>query len=148
MNRLFYITCLLSCASITLAQTDMPRRTAEEVAMKQTEMLVRNLDITDSLVRDTLYRLHLKHTRMRNPNATREEIHQRVLQFTAELKQILTPQQYNKFLSGQAAHKPRRPQPPLNRLMPPPPPPYQMQHQPNDSDGVVDTPPPPLYSLP
>ena len=148
MNRLLYITCLLSCASVALAQTDMPQRTIEEVAMKQTEMLVRNLDITDSLVRDTLYRLHLKHARMRNPNATREEIHQRVLQFTAELKQILTPQQYNKFTTEQAAHKPRRPQPPLNRLVPPPPPPYPMQHQPIDSNAVVDTLPPPPDFLP
>ena len=61
---------LLLLASTAFAQEPpeekLPPRTAEEEALKQTERLTRELDITDTLTRDTLYRLHLKYAVLRH----------------------------------------------------------------------------------
>ena len=59
MSRYFHIVvfALLAFAGTTAfaqEQSFVPRRTAEERAMKQTEMLARDLNISDSTVRDTL----------------------------------------------------------------------------------------------
>ena len=61
MSRYFHIVvfALLAFAGVTAfaqEQSCVPRRTAEERAMKQTEMLARDLNISDSIVRDTLSR--------------------------------------------------------------------------------------------
>ncbi len=68
MKRLFICTLLIFIALYVAAQppeTEQPQRKPEEVAKKQTEMLVRELSICDSAKIDTLYRLHLKYARMR-----------------------------------------------------------------------------------
>ena len=77
----------------------MPRRTAEERAMKQTEMLVRDLGISDSLLRDSLYRVHLRYVRQRERVSSRTETMECINQLLAELKSILTPAQYERLLS-------------------------------------------------
>ena len=74
-----------------------PRRTAEELAMKRTEMLVRDLDIRDSMLRDTIYRIHLRHARSRDQVTNRQEAVERMNRLLAELKGILTPQQYERL---------------------------------------------------
>lgn len=82
-------------------QPEAPRRTAEEVARKQTEMMVRELAITDSVQRDTLYRLHLRYAKMQQEGSTRAQAMDRMLSFHMELKRILTPAQYNTFMNAQ-----------------------------------------------
>lgn len=87
-------------ASTLLAQEQpIPRRTIEERAMKQTEMLVRELDITDSLVRDTLYRIHLRYARSRDEVSNRSEAVERINKLLSELKGVLTVKQFERLQS-------------------------------------------------
>ena len=58
--------------------------------MKQTEMLVRDLGISDSLLRDSLYRVHLRYVRQREQVSSRTETMECINQLLAELKGILT----------------------------------------------------------
>lgn len=67
--------------------------------MKQTEMLVRELDIRDSMVRDTLYRVHLRYARSRDESCSRQEAVERMNRLLGELKGILTPKQFERLLS-------------------------------------------------
>ncbi|MGN0236208.1 MAG: hypothetical protein ACI4BD_07880 [Paludibacteraceae bacterium] len=87
-----------------------PQRTPEEVARKQTEVLVRDLGIKDSLQADTIYRIHLRYARLRQVSNTRAEHLERVQQMYQELKQVLTQEQYEEFMNQQL-ESPRRPQP-------------------------------------
>ncbi len=92
----------------------MPRRKPEEVARKQTEMLVRDLSLTDSSLIDTLYRVHLRYARMRRENCNREDDMNRLCQLDEELKHILTAEQFEQF-QNHRQQGPRRPQPPFYR---------------------------------
>ena len=91
----------------------MPRRTAEERAMKQTEMLVRDLDIRDSAIRDTLYRVHLRYAKARSKSSSRSEAVERMNRLLGELKVILTPKQFERLQAiprqqGARAHRAER----------------------------------------
>lgn len=86
-----------------------PRRTPAEIARKQTEMLVRDLEIKDSLQIDTIYRIHLRYARLRQVSNTRAEHLERVQQMYNELRQVLTTEQYEQFMNQQL-ESPRRPQ--------------------------------------
>lgn len=120
-----------------------PQRTPEDIALKQTEMLTRELGIQDSVLRDTLYRMHLKFARKRAISNTRAEALQYMQEANEELKQILTPVQYQQFMDQQVNHAPHHPRSPYNRItkplidsLPPPPP------------GAPNMPPAPLGNLP
>lgn len=118
MKRLFICTLLIFIALYVAAQppeTEQPQRKPEEVAKKQTEMLVRELSICDSAKIDTLYRLHLKYARMRQRSNTRAEDLSRLQQLYAELEHILSKEQYERFMNHQL-QGPRRPQTPLGRM--------------------------------
>lgn len=65
--------------------------------MKHTEMLARELDIHDSLLRDTIYRIHLRYARSRNESSSRAEIVERMNRLLVELKGILSPQQFERL---------------------------------------------------
>ena len=67
--------------------------------MKQTEMLVRDLDIHDSLLRDTIYRVHLRYARRRDQATTRMEAVECINRLLLELKGILSPSQYERLQS-------------------------------------------------
>lgn len=108
LGILFSIFSLLLMAQAPAADEARPHRTPEEIAEKQTERLVRELELTDSLQRDTLYRVHLRYVRMRMVSNTRAEELDRMQAFYGELKQILTPQQYNTFMNMQVAPGPRQ----------------------------------------
>jgi len=140
-RKMFIFTLLLAGASSAFGQPPHIRRTPEEVARKQTEMLVRDLDITDTLVRDTLYKVHLRFARMRRPHPTPEEVALHRDSLSEALRGILTPEQYQVFLDSRTKPDPRYPQPPVNRFAPLPcdtcPPP------PAAPRGAANTPPPP-----
>lgn len=123
-----------------------PHRTAEDIARKQTEMLIRELDIQDSIIKDTLYRLHLKFARKREISNTRAEAMQYMQEANAELKLILTPAQYLQFMSQQINYSPHRHHSPYNRIAPhdnsiPP-------HPSHDNGEAPNMPPRPLVSQP
>ena len=108
MKNLFYILLFyISVSPATWAQH--PHRTPEDMARKQTEMLVRELNIQDSIVRDTLYRMHLKFAHKRQITHTRAEAMQYMQEANAELQRILTPEQYQQFMSQQVNHAPHHP---------------------------------------
>lgn len=143
MRSMGYILVGIFLSTSLFAQKSMhPRRTDQDIAHKQTEMLVRELNITDSVLRDTLFRLHLKYVTMRHTSTSRQDIINRMLLIQDELKRILSPEQFNAFMSRQLDQKPRLPQPHCNRIasnpldtppplqyeeahMPPPPPEHQ-----------------------
>jgi len=98
---------------VVMAQTppeNLPPRTPEEIARKQNSTLARELNLTDSSQLDTLYRMHLKYARMRAVSNTRAEDLERLQAMIAELKGILTAEQYARFMTHQVEHRPRHPQ--------------------------------------
>ena len=85
-----------------------PQRTPEEEALKQTTRLVRELEISDSVRIDTIYRMHLKYARFRQKGLTRAENMQRMQSIYAELKLLLTPEEFERFMNH-PAEQPRHP---------------------------------------
>lgn len=135
MKNVVYLFIIGLVSVATLQAQHRPHRTAEDIARKQTEMLVRELNIHDSVIRDTLYRMHLKFARKREISNTRAEAMQYMQEANAELQQILTFEQYQQFMNEQVNYSPHHPKPHYNRITIAPsdttPPP-----------GVPDMPPP------
>ena len=119
MKRICFFTLLILLvlrASAQPPESDRPQRKPEEIAQKQTEMWVRELSICDSAKIDSIYRLHLKYARMRMLSNTRAEDLSRLQCLYAELQQILSKEQYERFMNHQM-QGPRRPQTPLGRML-------------------------------
>ena len=85
-----------------------PQRTPEEEAIKQTTRLVRELGIRDSVRIDTIYKMHLKYARFRQKGLTRAENMERMQAIYAELKRLLTPEEFEQFMNH-PVEQPRRP---------------------------------------
>lgn len=96
MKRILFILILSSFVLGVHAQEKRshPQRTPADIARKQTEMLVRELNITDSVQRDTLYRMHLKYANMRSQHCTRADNLNLMMAIQEELKNILSPEQF------------------------------------------------------
>ena len=139
MKRFLYILCFTALVLSSYAQgrSSHPQRTPVDIARKQTEMLVRELNITDSVLRDTLFRMHLKYANMRNENFTRADILRCMMLVQEELKNILSPEQFEAFMNRQLNHEPRSPHNPCNWIAPhphsnkPPRHTYEEQHTPD-----------------
>ena len=112
MKRIVSLLSLTLFAGWILAQdpadSPRPQRTPEEEAIKQTLRLVRELDITDSVRIDTIYRMHLKYARFRQKGLTRAENMERMQAIYEELKHLLTPEEFERFMNH-PAEQPRRP---------------------------------------
>ena len=110
LKKLFSIVCATLVAGMLLAQEQnvRPQRTPEEEASKQTERLVRELGIKDSVRIDTIYRMHLKYARIRQKGLTRAENMERMQSIYNELKRLLTPDEFERFMNH-PAEQPRRP---------------------------------------
>lgn len=121
MYRFFYIVFLLVIVSLSLAaqESKIPKRTAVDIARKQTEMLVRELNIHDSIMRDTLFKVHLKYAKQQYRVTTRAEVRQTMKLLFEELKHILSPEQYERFINRQTDGQPRAPKHPCNWIAPP-----------------------------
>lgn len=119
MKRLLLFSACIVVSLVAICQPPehdtYPQRKPEEEARKQTEMLVRELGITDSVKIDTLYRVHLKYACLRRNDSTRSAEVERLQSLYAELKQMLTKQQYEQFMSH-LMRGPRRPQQPYCRM--------------------------------
>ena len=143
MRILFLLSCWLILVGVS-AQAHHPRRTAADIARKQTEMLVRELHITDSVMRDTLFRMHLKYAEKRNSeNYTRANAIECMLRIQEELKQILSPEQYEAFMNRQLDYQPRSPQTPCNWIVP-----HHHHGTPHPMHEEEHTPPPPSVPQP
>ena len=111
MKRLFLsfvFGVLLTGLVVAQEQNVRPQRTPEEEASKQTERLVRELGIKDSVRIDTIYRMHLKYARIRQKGLTRAENMERMQSIYNELKQLLTSDEFERFMNH-PAEQPRRP---------------------------------------
>lgn len=101
--------CALLAGSLTAQEQQVrPQRTPEEEATKQTERLVRELGIRDSVRIDTIYKMHLKYALIRQKGLTRAENMERMQSIYNELKQLLTPDEFERFMNH-PAEQPRRP---------------------------------------
>ena len=110
IKKLLSLLCCALLAGSLMAQepANRPQRTPEEEASKQTERLVRELGIKDSVRIDTIYRMHLKYARIRQKGLTRAENMERMQSIYNELKQLLTPDEFERFMNH-PAEQPRRP---------------------------------------
>jgi hypothetical protein len=111
IKRLFIILSISLSAVLMMAQepvSDRPQRTPEDEAIKQTVRLVRELDIKDSVRFDTIYKMHLKYARIRQKGLTRAQEMERMNAIYAELKRLLTPEEFEQFMNH-PAEQPRRP---------------------------------------
>ena len=111
IKRLFSIVCATLVAGFIWAQEpvrERPQRTPEEEAMKQTMRLQRELGIQDSVRIDTLYRMHLKYARIRQKGLSRAENMLRLQSIYDELRLLLTPEEFERFMNH-PAERPRRP---------------------------------------
>lgn len=112
MKKLLSILFVALFAGGLMAQEPViesrPQRTPEEEALKQTTRLVRELGIKDSVRIDTIYRMHLKYARFRQKGLTRAENMERMNAIYTELKQLLTPEEFERFMNH-PAELPRRP---------------------------------------
>ncbi len=117
MKTLLYIFLFVVIGATSVLAQHHPQRTAEDIARKQTGMMVRELCIQDTVVMDTLYRLHLKYAHKRAISNTRAEAIQYIQDFNAELRQILTSEQYQQFMGQQINHAPHRHRTPYNRII-------------------------------
>ena len=110
MKRYFSVLISILFAGILFAQEAevRPQRTPEEEAVKQTTRLTRELGITDSSRIDTIYRMHLKYARIRQKGLTRAENMERMQAIYGELKLLLSPDEFERFMNH-PAEQPRRP---------------------------------------
>ncbi len=103
-----FLWMALLAGSLWAQEPVRPQRTPEEEALKQTMRLVRELGIQDSVRFDTLYRMHLKYAMIRQKGLTRAENMQRMQAIYDELKVLLTPEEFERFMNH-PAEQPRRP---------------------------------------
>ena len=112
MKRLFsiFVAALLVGGMMAQEPLDGPRpqRTPEEEALKQTMRLVRELGIQDSVRIDTIYKMHLKYAIFRQKGLTRAENMERMTAIYTELKALLTPEEFERFMNH-PAEQPRHP---------------------------------------
>ncbi len=113
IKRLSLLLFSILFAGIMMAQeqANLParlQRTPKEEAQKQTERLARELNIRDSVRIDTLYKMHLKYAILRRTGLSRAQEMERMNAIVAELKRLLTPEEYDRFMNH-PAEQPRRP---------------------------------------
>lgn len=110
VKKLLSLLCFALFVGCLMAQEQniRPQRTPEEEASKQTERLVRELGIRDSVRIDTIYRMHLKYAQIRQKGLTRGENMERMQSIYNELKHLLTPDEFERFMNH-PAEQPRRP---------------------------------------
>ena len=112
MKKFFFILSMALISGCLWAQepanNDRPQRTPEEEALKQTTRLIRELGIKDSVRIDTIYRMHLKYARFRQKGLTRGENMERMQAIYEELKRLLTPEEFERFMNH-PAEQPRHP---------------------------------------
>lgn len=112
MKRLFSILLVALVTGCMWAQEPVdnprPQRTPQEEALKQTMRLIRELGIKDSVRFDTIYKMHLKYAVMRQKGLSRAENMERMQAIYNELKLLLTPEEFERFMNH-PAEQPRRP---------------------------------------
>ncbi len=89
---------------------------AEQKALKQTEMIVRELNIDDSAQYHKLFDMHLKYARKYEDGCTRAQWMEEIEAMNKDLKTILTKEQYNTFMNKQVNEGPHGQRPQVGRF--------------------------------
>ena len=112
MKHIYLAFILLLVSTFVQAEpivpNEQPQRTPEDVARKQTYRLVRELNLTDSIIIDSIYRINIRHNLLRMQGMTRAQEYNGLQQFIEELRGILTEEQFNVFMN-QTVNVPRHP---------------------------------------
>ena len=120
MKRLFLFFLFIPMAGFLSAQevaeSHSPHRSAEEKALKQTEMIVRELNIDDTTQYHKLFDMHLKYARKYETGCTRAQWLEEIEAMNKDLKSILTKEQYNAFMNKQVNEGPHGPKPQVGRF--------------------------------
>lgn len=145
MVRWYYILFIICLSTSIFAQEHRPRRTAFDIARKQTEMLVRELDIVDSVMRDTLYRMHLKYAKKQFQFASQSEALECMQNMLTELKNILPIELFERFMNRHVNGAPRSPYHSCNWVNLSPQHGLELPHQRHEAPHM---PPPPLGNQP
>ncbi len=126
MKKYLFIVLFASGSLLLSAQAPagmpVPKRSPEQVAAKQTERMVRELGISDSIQRQKLYDFHLKYALSRPDTLTRRIRLERMQAMTDELEHLLTKEQFNAFMDKQLepqSHRPMSIGVKANKPMPP-----------------------------
>ncbi len=99
---------LVGVLQLSARQSDgRPMRTPEQIADTQTERLQRDLNLTEEQ-RNQVHALHLKYAMRRTGNETREQIVIRMDSMRAEMKDILTSEQFELFMQKRRETGPQR----------------------------------------
>ena len=110
---------IVVCITLAAQGHHQHHRTPEDIARRQTDILVEELEITDSVMVDTLYRMHYKYAQMRHDSCyNREYALQCMLKAQEELSKILSPEQFELFKIRCLSQSRRSPKYPCNRIAP------------------------------
>lgn len=98
----FYLTFLVTfcCIFITLGTTQEPApapvRTPEQEAALQTQKMQKELNLNNDQLQ-SIYEINLKHARERQVSNSRSKALERSRNKNSEIRQVLTPDQYNRL---------------------------------------------------
>ncbi len=110
MKRAIFL-CVMIFLGIQMLVVAQPpqhtQRTPEQEAAKHTEMMKRDLQLSEEQV-DTIYRLNLKYAQLRRLASSREELFQNLDNKKQELKTLLTPQQFEQYIIQQQTRRAKR----------------------------------------
>jgi Spy/CpxP family protein refolding chaperone len=99
--QIFILSVLLFCfpaAIFAQDSGDMPERTPEQEAEKQTEKLQQELDLTPEQTRQ-VHEINLKYARRRQQSNSRTEAVERIKEKDNDLRKVLSSRQYEKLQS-------------------------------------------------
>ncbi|MFZ4724802.1 MAG: hypothetical protein ACOYMD_05100 [Paludibacter sp.] len=100
LNKIFILVLML-CLTISVESqenTVLPERTPEQEAMKQTEKLQQELNLTSEQIKQ-IYEINLRYARARQISNTRTEAMERIKNKNADIERILSVDQSNRLQS-------------------------------------------------
>ena len=114
MQRFILSILFLCFAYYGMAQSPVhypPQPSAESKALKQTEMIVRELRISDTSQYHQLFDMHLRYARQHEKGFTRAQWLEEIASMQKDLQKILTKEQYEAFMNKQVNEGPHSPKP-------------------------------------
>lgn len=119
MKKILFCLFFIPVTCLAVAR-DMPEeahhRSAEGKALKQTEMIVRELNINDTAEYHKLFDMYLRYARKYEEGCTRAQWLEQIEAMNKDLHQILTKEQYEAFMNKQMNEGPHSPKPQVGRF--------------------------------
>ena len=99
----FLLVSTLTAPSFSQENANIPQRTSEQEAVKQTDKLQQELNLTSEQTKH-VYEINLKYARERQISNTRSQAMERMKNKNGEIQQVLTEDQNNKLQSKRYEH--------------------------------------------